>query len=61
MKKSYKSPYTQVLYISTASLMVISGGDSSNNVNVSTQRDDSNIDNRVKDNGYNVWDDDWSK
>ena len=61
MKKIYKSPHCLVLSISTAPLMQISGRDLSNNVNVPTQRDDSNYDNRVKENGYNVWDNDWSE
>ena len=61
MKKIYHCPCLQTVGITTEHLVCISGGDSQNNVNISSNRDDSSDDNRVKNGIYNVWEDDWNK
>ncbi len=61
MKKTYHNPSLQAICITTERLISYSGGDSQNKVNVSTNCDNSSDDNRVKQNNYNFWDDNWDK
>jgi hypothetical protein len=61
MKKIYYTPKVTVESIDTHQLCVISGGDSRNAVGISSSRDESGEDNRVKSSNYNIWEDDWNE